>query len=82
MELIGRATPIKRTKVERLVNTQIIFLFVLLLAIAVLCAVGTLMRSGEGFEQTILLQDGGALSRFPLDILTFIILFNNLIRMA
>jgi phospholipid-transporting ATPase len=76
-------TPAKRTKVERLVNTQIIFLFGLLVGIAVLCAVMTLMRSGEGFETFILLQPSGnaALRKFPLDILTFIILFNNLIRM-
>lgn len=44
----------------------------------------TLVRSSYSFERIILIQDGGlaALRKFPLDILTFIILFNNLIRMC
>jgi len=78
------ATPIKRTKVEQIVNTQILFLFVILLALAVFCAIATLIRSNYSFEEVILLQEGGAhaWAKFPFDILTFIILYNNLIPLS
>ena len=36
------ATPIKRTKVERMINTEIIFLFIVLLSMALIGAVGQL----------------------------------------
>ncbi|KNC99972.1 phospholipid-translocating P-type ATPase, flippase [Spizellomyces punctatus DAOM BR117] len=78
------ATPIKRTKVERLVNTEITFLFVLLVALAVTCALGALGRQlGNPFEREVLLLDPGtAWARFPGNILTYIILFNNLIPLS
>ncbi|KAI9097375.1 hypothetical protein DFS34DRAFT_122083 [Phlyctochytrium arcticum] len=75
------ATPIKRTKVERLVNTQITFLFVILVALAVACAMGSLGRQlTNTFELNVLKMDKSlAWARFPGNILTYIILFNNLI---
>ena len=36
-------TPIKRTKVERMINSEIIFLFIVLLCMAVIGAVGQLI---------------------------------------
>ncbi|KAI8909915.1 hypothetical protein DFJ77DRAFT_109181 [Powellomyces hirtus] len=80
------AAPIKRTKVERMVNTQIIFLFTILLGMAVLCSIGALARQLNGsFEKQILLS-GGSVSeawiKFPQNILTYIILFNNLIPLS
>jgi phospholipid-transporting ATPase len=37
-------TPIKRTKVELMVNSQIIFLFMILITMAVICALGGAFR--------------------------------------
>ncbi|KAJ3221416.1 hypothetical protein HK099_003538 [Clydaea vesicula] len=63
-------TPIKRTKVENVVNTQIIFLFCILLSMALCCALVTLVRSSQtgNFEEIILKQSGSlvALEAFPL----------------
>ncbi|KAI8801118.1 hypothetical protein BJ742DRAFT_838872, partial [Cladochytrium replicatum] len=78
------ATPIKRTKVERQVNTQIIFLFGLLLTMSIICSAGYFIRQvSASFENNILLQPSNeALSLFFQNILTFIILFNNLIPLS
>ncbi|KAJ3395913.1 hypothetical protein HDU92_004588 [Lobulomyces angularis] len=79
-------TPIKRTKVENMVNTQIIFLFGILLSMALCCALVTLYRSSQigGFEEVVLKQAGhlAAITAFPFNILTFIILYNNLIPLS
>ncbi|KAJ3293771.1 hypothetical protein HK104_004206 [Borealophlyctis nickersoniae] len=77
-------TPTKQTQVERLVNTQIIFLFCILVAIAVLCSMGSLGRQlYSPFESNVLLLDvSGAWAKFPQNILTYIILFNNLIPLS
>ena len=40
-----RAAPIKRTAVERQVNTQIVFLFILLLALSIGSTIGSSIRS-------------------------------------
>ncbi|KNC95912.1 phospholipid-translocating P-type ATPase, flippase [Spizellomyces punctatus DAOM BR117] len=77
------AAPIKRTKVERMVNTQIIFLFLILLAMAVFCSIGALVRQlNNPFEKTLLLYTSNAWAMFPQNILTYIILFNNLIPLS
>ncbi|KAI8825014.1 uncharacterized protein EV422DRAFT_492579 [Fimicolochytrium jonesii] len=79
------AAPVKRTKVERMVNTQILFLFGLLVSIAILLAVGGLIRQISGdFEREILrlATSGNPASLFPRNIATFIILFNNLIPLS
>lgn len=76
-------TPIKRTKVEHTVNTQIIFLFIILLTISISCSTGSLVRQlNNPFEEKILLFSNDAATawgQFFKNILTFIILFNNLI---
>lgn len=77
-------TPIKSTKVERYVNTQIVFLFMILLSMAVICSFGMLVRQyNSPFEANVLLLDpASAPSMFFWNILTFMILFNNLIPLS
>ncbi|KAI9208671.1 uncharacterized protein BJ171DRAFT_489619 [Polychytrium aggregatum] len=80
------ATPIKSTKIDALVNQQIIFLFGILILISLLCSTGMFIRSMTGgFEQSILLLTPDAATawkNFGLNILTYIILFNNLIPLS
>ncbi|KAI9009433.1 hypothetical protein BC832DRAFT_608554 [Gaertneriomyces semiglobifer] len=76
------AAPIKRTKVERMVNTQIIYLFMILLGMSLFCSVGALVRSRYGFESLVLLNEENRWVRFAQNILTYIILFNNLIPLS
>ncbi|KAJ3046996.1 hypothetical protein HK097_000331, partial [Rhizophlyctis rosea] len=78
------AAPIKTTKVERMVNTQIIFLFCILLCLSLICSIGYLTRQRTGmFELYILGQAReNALTQFGKNILTYIILFNNLIPLS
>ncbi|KAJ3339680.1 hypothetical protein HDU93_007906 [Gonapodya sp. JEL0774] len=86
------ATPIKRTAVERMTNRQILILFGLLMLMSLVCSVGTLVRTlNAPFEQNIInvndigvpVQDvSEALKRFGLNIMTFVILFNNLIPIS
>ncbi|KAI8819345.1 uncharacterized protein EV422DRAFT_108803 [Fimicolochytrium jonesii] len=77
-------TPTKKTKVERLVNTEITFLFVILVSLAVISAMGALHRQlNNPFEEHIVRFDSStAFARFPGNILTYIILFNNLIPLS
>ncbi|KAJ3355905.1 hypothetical protein GGF32_001766 [Allomyces javanicus] len=86
------ATPIKRTNMERMTNVQIVFLFVILLTLALACSIGTLVFDmGEDVEhpKRWYLYGAGAIMReYPLgvqflrNVLTFIILFNNLIPIS
>ena len=78
------ATPIKRTQVDRRVNVHIIYLFFILVGMSLICALGSLGRQlSNPFEASILMLDPGtAWFLFPANILTYIILFNNLIPMS
>ncbi|KAJ3402326.1 hypothetical protein HDU80_005192 [Chytriomyces hyalinus] len=78
------ATPTKSTKVERMVNTQIVFLFLILVGMATICALGTLERSVHyPFESEILMVDKDAAPYNVLNnFLTFMILYNNLIPLS
>ncbi|KDR75257.1 hypothetical protein GALMADRAFT_249254 [Galerina marginata CBS 339.88] len=80
------AAPVKRTAVERQVNAQIVFLFILLLALSLGSTIGSSIRtwffsSSQWylFEATSLT---GRAKGFIEDILTFIILYNNLIPIS
>lgn len=76
------ATPIKRTAVERMVNVQIVFLFIILLALSFGSAIGSVIRTnhfGNDMWYLFLSEQGGAVKIFFEDVLTFIILYNNLI---
>ncbi|CAI2163506.1 15838_t:CDS:10 [Funneliformis geosporum] len=80
------ATPIKRTSVEKMVNIQIIFLFGILLTMSLACSVGNLIRSVKYENEMTYLSLFGSnknlFSQFGFNILTFLILFNNLIPIS
>ncbi|KAG0145463.1 hypothetical protein CROQUDRAFT_45753 [Cronartium quercuum f. sp. fusiforme G11] len=81
------ATPIKRTAVERMVNVQIVFLFIILLVLSVGSSIGAFFRNySNGDQMWYLMQvqaaEGSKLKSFIEDILTFIILYNNLIPIS
>ncbi|KAJ3084089.1 hypothetical protein HDU99_003498 [Rhizoclosmatium hyalinum] len=78
------ATPSKSTKVERMVNTQIVFLFLILVGMATICALGTLNRSlNSPFEQDVIMVNVAQAPYMVLsNFLTFMILYNNLIPLS
>ncbi|RDB24741.1 hypothetical protein Hypma_007946 [Hypsizygus marmoreus] len=80
------AAPIKRTAVERQVNVQIVFLFILLLALSLGSTIGSSIRTWFFSSQQWYLFETSSLSGrakgFIEDILTFIILYNNLIPIS
>ncbi|KAF8893873.1 aminophospholipid-transporting P-type ATPase [Infundibulicybe gibba] len=80
------AAPIKRTAVERQVNVQIVFLFILLLALSLGSTIGSSIRTWFFSSQQWYLVETSSLSGrargFIEDILTFIILYNNLIPIS
>eukprot|EP00158_Paraphelidium_tribonemae_P009548 Partr_v1_DN28896_c2_g1_i2_m34255 putative phospholipid-transporting ATPase len=73
------AAPIKRTAVEDMTNRQIVLLFIILLVLAISSALGAL-----GFFNTAskTMPYLGLERKFFLDILTFIVLYNNLIPIS
>ncbi|CAK5281819.1 unnamed protein product [Mycena citricolor] len=87
-KLMRNATsaPIKRTAVERQVNVQIVFLFILLLALSVGSSIGGSIRAWFFASQQWYLMEptsvAGRAKSFIEDILTFIILYNNLIPIS
>ncbi|THU89359.1 calcium transporting ATPase [Dendrothele bispora CBS 962.96] len=80
------AAPIKRTAVERQVNIQIVFLFMLLLALSLGSTIGGSIRLWFFSSQQWYLMEtstlGARAKGFIEDILTFIILYNNLIPIS
>jgi len=87
-KLMRNATgaPIKRTAVERQVNVQIVFLFILLVVLSVASTLGAGIRSWF-FDRNLwylnnVTQVGNRAKAFVEDILTFIILYNNLIPIS
>ncbi|KAF8813752.1 Ca-transporting ATPase [Phlegmacium glaucopus] len=80
------AAPIKRTAVEREVNVQIVFLFIFLLALSLGSTIGSSIRTWFfSSSQWYLFEGNSIINRaqsFVEDILTFIILYNNLIPIS
>ncbi|KAH8109002.1 calcium transporting ATPase [Phellopilus nigrolimitatus] len=80
------AAPIKRTAVERQVNLNIIFLFCLLLALSIGSTIGSSIRTWFLSNAQWYLAETSTISGrakfFIEDILTFIILYNNLIPIS
>ncbi|KAI0759957.1 phospholipid-translocating P-type ATPase [Trametes elegans] len=80
------AAPIKRTAVERQVNVHIVFLFIFLLVLSIGSTIGSSIRSWFfSSQQWYLLEQASISGRakgFIEDILTFIILYNNLIPIS
>ncbi|KAH0516117.1 Phospholipid-transporting ATPase IA [Microtus ochrogaster] len=75
--------PLKLSNVERITNVQILILFCILIAMSLICSVGSAIwnRRHSGKDWYLHLHYGGA-SNFGLNFLTFIILFNNLIPIS
>ncbi|NXX94067.1 AT8A1 ATPase, partial [Centropus bengalensis] len=75
--------PLKMSNVERITNIQILILFCILIAMSLVCSVGSAIwnRRHTGRDWYLDLNYGGA-SNFGLNFLTFIILFNNLIPIS
>jgi len=78
------AAPIKRTAVERMVNIQIIFLFSILIVLCLVSTAGQLIRnlvfgSNLGY---LFLGNVNAVSSFFLNLLTFWILYSNLVPIS
>ncbi|KAH8922693.1 aminophospholipid-transporting P-type ATPase [Atractiella rhizophila] len=80
------ATPIKKTNVEKLVNKQILFLFILLLLLSVGSSAGSFIRTFSFSDELwYLLLDESSQNKaksFVEDVLTFLILYNNLIPIS
>ncbi|KAF9073498.1 calcium transporting ATPase [Rhodocollybia butyracea] len=80
------AAPIKRTAVERQVNVQIVYLFILLLLLSIGSTIGSSIRTWFLSSAQWYLVETDTLSAraktFIEDILTFIILYNNLIPIS
>ncbi|KZT04791.1 phospholipid-translocating P-type ATPase [Laetiporus sulphureus 93-53] len=80
------AAPIKRTAVERQVNVHIIFLFMFLVALSLGSTIGSSIRTWFYSDKEWYLYQtsslGGRAKQFVEDILTFIILYNNLIPIS
>ncbi|XP_035294147.1 phospholipid-transporting ATPase IA isoform X1 [Cricetulus griseus] len=75
--------PLKLSNVERITNVQILILFCILIAMSLICSVGSAIwnRRHSGKDWYLHLHYGGA-NNFGLNFLTFIILFNNLIPIS
>ncbi|KAJ2785942.1 aminophospholipid translocase [Coemansia interrupta] len=78
------AAPIKRTNVEKTTNQQIIFLFIILIILAVMSALGSQIMTSRNRDQLsyLYLPAGEGAKTFVKNILTFIILYNNLIPIS
>jgi phospholipid-transporting ATPase len=87
-KLMRNATepPVKRTAVEKQVNKQILYLFALLLVMSVVSAIGNSIRTWFFSSQSWYLDLGQGMPnkarQFVENILTFIILYNNLIPIS
>uniref|UniRef100_U3ILL8 Phospholipid-transporting ATPase n=1 Tax=Anas platyrhynchos platyrhynchos TaxID=8840 RepID=U3ILL8_ANAPP len=75
--------PLKMSNVERITNIQILILFCILIAMSLVCSIGSAIWNRRHTERDwyLDLNYGGA-SNFGLNFLTFIILFNNLIPIS
>ena len=78
--LNSRKTPLKRSNIDKITNTQIIFLFFILIAISVLSAAANAIQETWGEDHSYL----GKLvnNNFFFNWLTFFILYNNLIPIS
>jgi phospholipid-transporting ATPase len=78
------AAPIKRTAVENLVNLQVLFLFGILIALCLVSSTGQTIRNFV-FGSTLgylFLGSTTAVGQFFLNLLTFWILYSNLVPIS
>lgn len=78
------ATPIKRTDVERIINIQIIVLFCLLIVLSLISSIGNVIKTQVSRDSLgYLYMEGTSIaSLFFRDILTYWILFSNLVPIS
>lgn len=78
------ATPIKRTAVERVINMQILALFGVLIALALISSIGNVIMISVDTRHLdyLYLQGTNKVGLFFKDILTFWILFSNLVPIS
>ncbi|OLY82270.1 putative phospholipid-transporting ATPase DRS2 [Smittium mucronatum] len=78
------SAPIKQTTVERMTNKQILFLFVILLVLAVFSASGNyiFLKNNRQNLNYLMISSYVSAAQFVKNILTFIILYNNLIPIS
>ena len=75
--------PVKRTNVERLVNYQILFMFCLLIIMAIISVIGfSLWQKSNGEGAWYLNQSSNQAANTALSFITFVILYNNLIPIS
>ncbi|XP_069825944.1 phospholipid-transporting ATPase IB isoform X1 [Dendropsophus ebraccatus] len=75
--------PLKRSNVEKVTNVQILVLFCILLVMALVSSVGALLWNRKYEETNWYLDANEAISsNFGYNLLTFIILYNNLIPIS
>ncbi|XP_032360312.1 phospholipid-transporting ATPase IB isoform X1 [Etheostoma spectabile] len=76
--------PLKRSNVERVTNMQILVLFSILLVMALISSVGAAIWNKEHTEESCwyLSRAGDISTNFAYNLLTFIILYNNLIPIS
>jgi phospholipid-transporting ATPase len=75
------AAPIKRTAVEHMINLQIIFLFSILLTLAIISSLGNVIKIKTSAATTwyLMLEGTNLVKQFFADLLTYWILFSNLV---
>ncbi|PVI06378.1 phospholipid-translocating P-type ATPase [Periconia macrospinosa] len=78
------ATPIKTTAVERMVNKQILMLVCVLIGLSIVSSVGdVLIRTTKGHTLEYLRYDGfNGAAQFFLDLLTYWVLYSNLVPIS
>uniref|UniRef100_A0A8C3IRS0 Phospholipid-transporting ATPase n=1 Tax=Chrysemys picta bellii TaxID=8478 RepID=A0A8C3IRS0_CHRPI len=75
--------PLKLSNVERITNIQILILFCILMAMSLICSIGSaIWNRRHGQRDWYLNLNYGGANNFGLNFLTFIILFNNLIPIS
>ncbi|KAK7479211.1 hypothetical protein BaRGS_00029555, partial [Batillaria attramentaria] len=81
--LNSTSTPLKRSNVEKLTNTQILLLFVVLVVLSLVCSVANSVWTGRHADTDwYLFYHEMVESNFGYNLLTFIILYNNLIPIS
>lgn len=75
------AAPIKRTAVEHMINLQIIFLFCILLVLAVVSSLGNVLKTKFSSDSMsyLYLEGTNLVGLFFSDLLTYWVLFSNLV---
>lgn len=75
------AAPIKRTAVEHMINLQIVFLFCILLVLAVISSLGNVIKTKFSSDSMsyLYLEGTNLVKLFFSDLLTYWVLFSNLV---